>query len=765
MELHDRAVGYACAVSHDHSLQAATELHRSGNLADARRLYEEILASAPSHTLALFRSGLLELQSGRADVALPRLQRAAAAVPHEARYQFGLGQAYQAVERWHEAAQAFAQAVASQPDFHEALNNLGVSLQRSGQLAAAAQAYAQALAAQPGNAGVMANWGTVLREMGELPEAIDRLRTAVSWQPDVVSHHINLGIALCQQHDFAAAEPILRHAVELDGSNAEAAFNLAVAHVGLGRPADAIAGYRRALDLRPGYTDALLNLGNVQSDVGDFDAALAAYEAVLHAKPDSVVALNNAGCLLRTLGRIDDAERMLLAGLSIEPANAALHDNLGNVYKDAGQLDGAIACFRRALELDPGAARTHANLAYALSFQSPEPGPILEECRRWERRFAAPLAASGGHSNDRGAARRLRIGYVSADFRDHCQSLFTVPLLSRHDHAAVEVFCYSSVKRPDALTTRIATLADQWRDVRTLDDAALCARIRKDRIDILVDLTMHMAGGRPLVFARKPAPVQIAWLAYPGTTGIGAIDYRLSDPRLDPPGADADYSERTVRLPDTFWCYDPLTEVPKPNPLPALERGNLTLGCLNNPCILSDHTLQLWALVFRKLPGARFLLMAPPGKSRRHLLQRLAAHGVPEEHVSFAAFRPRADYLCTYHDIDLGLDTFPYNGHTTSLDSLWMGVPVVTRVGRTCVGRAGLSQLHHLQLGELAGESDAAFVDAAIALGTDLPRLDTLRRELRARMQRSPLMDAVRFAGHIERAYRSLWEAYVTRPD
>jgi len=746
------------------SLQRATELHRAGNLAEARRLYNEILAAEPAHTIALFRSGLLALQSGDADLALSRMQRAAAAAPGEARYHFGLGQALQAVQRWHDAAQAFGSALALEPGFAEALQGLGVSLQRDGQPALAADAYRRALHVRPDDAAVIANLGTALREMGELADAITHLRMAVELQPEVASHALNLGIALCQQREFGAAEPLLRHAHSLEPANPEVAFNLGIALNGLGRPRDAVDEYRCATALRPGYTDAWVNLGNVLADIGDFTGALAAYAAATQSSPTSVVGLNNAGCLLRTLGRIDEAEQQLLAGLTIDPAHAALHDNLGNVYKDSGQLDRAIACFRRALELQPASAGTHGNLAYALSFQSAEPGPILAECRRWNARFAAPLPRRE-HDNDVAADRRLGVGYVSADFREHCQSLFTLPLLAHHDHAAFEIFCYSSVKRPDARTARIAALADVWRDVRTLDDEALAARIHADRIDILVDLSMHMADGRPLVFARKPAPVQVAWLAYPGTTGIDAIDYRLSDPRLDPPGTEGDYSEQTIRLPDTFWCYDPLTAVPQPNALPARDRGYLTLGCLNNPCKLTDHTLRLWGAVARRLPDARFLLMAPPGTSRQLLLGRLAAHGIAGDRVAFQEFRPRADYLAAYHDIDLVLDTFPYNGHTTSLDSLWMGVPVVTRVGQTSVGRAGLSQLHHLDLLELAGYTDAAFIDAAVALGRDWDRLGTLRSDLRRRLERSPLMDGERFARHIEDAYRWMWRTYrASRP-
>ncbi|HUE10383.1 MAG TPA: tetratricopeptide repeat protein [Steroidobacteraceae bacterium] len=744
-------------------LETATEQHRAGNLAAARRLYAEVLAADPAHALALFRSGLLELQSRHPHAALELITQAAAAAPEDARFQFGLAQALQALDRWPDAAEAYRRVLRSDPDSFDAHLALGVALQRAGQLAQAAAAYRSALALRPHDAAGTANLGAVLREMGDVDQAIELLRVAVNLEPLAASHAVNLGIALCQRRDFRAAELILRETLAREPHHAEAAFNLGNALRGLGRARAALEQYRHAAALRPDYADAFNNLGNVHKELGDFSAAMAAFESALLARPDYVLALNNLGCLLRTLGRSDEAEAMLRRGLAIDPHHAALHDNLGNVLKDAGALDEAIACFRKALELDPENAATHSNLAYALNFQSLEARPILDECLRWNARFGVPVRPLDSARRPDVSPRRLKIGYVSPDFRDHCQSLFTVPLFAHHDHGAFEVFCYSSVERPDEYTRRIEGFADVWRDVRAHDDAALAEVIRADDIDILVDLTMHMANGRPLAFARKPAPVQIAWLAYPGTTGIGAIDYRLSDPRLDPQDFDSHYSERTLRLADSFWCYDPLTDQPDVNPLPALERGYLTFGCLNNPCKLTQDTLQLWGGVMRAVPDAKLLLMAPPGRHRRRLLQRLAAQGIAEERIRFVEFRPRAEYLRSYHDIDLGLDTFPYNGHTTSLDSLWMGVPMITRVGRTCVGRGGLSQLFHLGLTGLAADSDAGFVSTAVAWGSDIPRLAALRQQLRARLERCPLMDAARFAQSIEDAYRRAWTGAIER--
>jgi predicted O-linked N-acetylglucosamine transferase (SPINDLY family) len=324
-----------------------------------------------------------------------------------------------------------------------------------------------------------------------------------------------------------------------------------------------------------------------------------------------------------------------------------------------------------------------------------------------------------------------------------------------------EIFCYAHVSRPDAITQRIHACVDQWRSILGLSDQAAARRIHQDRIDILVDLTMHMSHGRPLVFARKPAPVQVAWLAYPGTTGLAAMDYRLTDPFLDPPDVDHFYSEKSLRLPGTFWCYDPLCGDLHPNPLPASTNGYVTFGCLNNFCKVTEPTLRLWAEVLAAAANSRLILLAAHGGHRTRVQQYFRDRGVDPGRIEFVEFQPRRQYLEVYHRIDIGLDTLPYNGHTTSLDSFWMGVPVVTRIGSTVVGRAGWSQLCNLGLKELAGEGDEQFVKIALELAADLPRLAGLRQDLRSSMQRSPLMDGPRFARAMEAAYQDMWKSHL----
>ena len=294
-----------------------------------------------------------------------------------------------------------------------------------------------------------------------------------------------------------------------------------------------------------------------------------------------------------------------------------------------------------------------------------------------------------------------------------------------------------------------------------LSDEELAAAVHQDRIDMLVDLTMHMAHNRMLVFARKPAPVQVTYLAYCGTTGLDTIDYRLTDPYLDPPGADEQfYSEQSIRLPETYWCYRPAVDSPPVGPLPALAAGRLTFGCLNNFCKVTEPTLAAWCRLLRVLPDSRLLLHAARGSHRDRVRAILAEQGVSSDRLVFVDGVPILEYLRLYEQIDVALDPFPYGGGSTTCDALWMGVPVVSLAGKTAVGRSGLSILSNIGLPELIASDVDQYVRIAAELAADLPRLAALRATLRERMQKSPLMDAPRFARNVEAAYREMWRRW-----
>jgi predicted O-linked N-acetylglucosamine transferase (SPINDLY family) len=545
----------------------------------------------------------------------------------------------------------------------------------------------------------------------------------------------------------------------MDAVTIDEAFAAALSQQRAGQLSAAEAGYRQILAENPNQPEVFYNLGLVLRTGGRLNEAVEAYERALELRPRFPEAINNLGVVFERLGRLDEAEDVFRHALLLEPDSSDTLSNLGGVLKDLGRLDEAVECLTRAHALDPGNARIHSNLIFTLHYSPAYDAAALHRAAaQWgEQHASGAESVQRQFSNDPDPNRRLRIGYLSSYFRDHCQALFTIPLFSNHDHHRFEIFGYSDVTAPDAITARLQGYTDGWRQTTGLNDSEAAAMIRQDKIDLLVDLTLHMADHRLGVFAEKPAPIQVTWLGYPGTTGVKAMDYRLTDPYLDPAGTDSFYTEQSIRLPESFWCYDPLTEEPPVNPLPAGAAGSITFGCLNNFCKVTDPVLDLWAQVLRSAPNSKLLLLAPVGSARTRVKARL---GLVSDRVEFAAYQPRCDYLELYHRIDIGLDTFPYNGHTTSLDALWMGVPVISRTGSTVVSRAGLSLMTNLGLPELVAETNDQFVHLATSLANDRKRLVTLRSGLRERMRRSPLMDAARFAKNIEDAYRLMWQSW-----
>jgi predicted O-linked N-acetylglucosamine transferase (SPINDLY family) len=646
--------------------------------------------------------------------------------------------------------------------------DLAVQHHQAGRLPDAEALYRQILAVEPRHAQSLHLLGVIAHQEGKFDAAVTLIRQAIGFLPTYPAAYNNLGIALHGQGQFDEAIAAFRQAIALQPAYAPALNNLGSSLSDKGQLDEAIACFRQALALQPDYPDALSNLGNALRSKGQMEEAIVACRRALTLRPDHSEAYNHLGNALKVQGQLDQAIATYRQALSIRPSFTQAHCNLGIALKDQGYLDEAVAAFRRALDFQPNYAEAHSNLLYILHFH---PGfdarAIAEEHRRWNDSHAESLRQlSRPHANDRDPERRLRVGYVSPDFRDHVVGRNMLPLFAHHAHEHFEVFCYAENVRSDEITGRFRESADHWRSTVGLGDETLAALIREDRIDILVDLALHMAGNRLPLFARKPAPIQVTFAGYPGSTGLSTIDYRLSDPYLDPAGTDESlYAEKTVRLPHSFWCYDPFDCCALPiNTLPAQANGYVTFGCLNNFCKINDKVLRLWAGVLRAVAGSRLLMLAPEGSHRQRALELLRQEGIASERVEFFVPRPRRQYLELYQRIDLGLDTLPYNGHTTSLDSFWMGVPVVTLVGETVVGRAGLCQLMNLGLPELVAHTGEDYVRIAAELAGDLPRLAELRATLRARMQASPLMDAPAFARDIEAAYRTMWRTWCEQP-
>jgi protein O-GlcNAc transferase len=577
------------------------------------------------------------------------------------------------------------------------------------------------------------------------------------------------------------------------------AFALALERHQAGRLAEAERGYREILQLEPEHADSLHLLGVIALQTGSLDAALALLQRAAALRPDAAVCRNNLGQALERLGRYDEAARCYQAAIELDPTYAEAHNNLGyvlarqdhlsdaahlyrkaidldaryaephtnlgNLLKDRGELDAAIASYRRAIELRPDLSELHSNLLLTLHYHLDySPAALEREHRAWAERHVAPLKpARRPHDNRREPDRRLRVGYVSPDLREHPVARFVLPLFSAHDRRQFEVFTYSDVTRPDAVTGLIREHVDRWRDVATLEDQKLAELVREDGIDILVDLAAHSAHNRLLAFARKPAPVQITYLAYCSTTGVDAIDYRVIDRFLDSPEQASHYIETSLYLPHCYWCYSapPLPD----SACPSSERraGAPTFGCLNNFAKITDYTLGLWGRLLNRVPEARLLVYARADAHRDRVRTALRQAGVEEARLEFVGLQPLADYLETYRRIDVALDPHPYGGATTTCDALWMGVPVVSLAGRTAVSRAGSTLLSHVGLGQLVAENGEQYIELATALLRDADRLRTLRNELRARMEASPLMNAPQFARGLEAAFRTAWRAWCAR--
>jgi predicted O-linked N-acetylglucosamine transferase (SPINDLY family) len=671
----------------------------------------------------------------------------------------------------------FRQVLVEKPNYPDALHLLGCTASKMNRPMEAAELMRRAIAADPRQSVFHNNLGLTLLVLGKIQEATEEFRAAIALRPDSLDSYGHLGNALCDLGRFDEALPCYQRTVNAQPSHAQYHYNLGNCWMrkGMAMRLDAdpsnpqaatahraevleqaVSCFKRALALQPGYPQAANNLGNTLQALARPLEAITAWQGAA-ASGQNAFAFYNLGRALYEQDRVDEALAAMQAGLRLRPDHAESYTNLGNVFRQTGNVQEAIACFDRAIALSKDRSVPHSNRLYTLYYHPDyDERRILQEHQKWNEQLAVPLRSDAPHDNDRSPGRRLRIGYVSPNFWGHCQMLFTMPLFSRHDHQEFEIYCYSDVKTPDSYTAKLRAGADVWRSTVGMDNQQLAQLIRQDRIDVLVDLTLHMAENRLLLFALKPAPVQVTWLGYPGTTGLQTMDYRLTDPYLDPEGqTDAAYTEQSIRLPHTFWCIDPevleSADTPAVNPLPALTAGHITFGCLNNFCKINQPLLELWARVLDAVPGSRMVILAPPGSRRQWVCQTLG------DRVEFVSRQTRLDYLKFYNSIDLGLDTLPYNGHTTSLDSLWMGVPVVTLVGRTVVGRAGISQLSNIGLSDLAATTPEQFIQLAAKLAADLPRLAELRRTLRDRTRSSPLMDAARFARDIESAYRQMW--------
>lgn len=681
----------------------ALQLFSGGDLTGASVRCRALLADAPAAPLPLHILGLIANQHG----------------DHESAVRL-LGRAYRCQPRI--GAEALALA----------LNSLAVSLYQQNRIEEAIGVYRRVTALKPDDTEVWINFGGTLQSQGRFIEAERCYRQAIAHRPCHAMVHNALGLLLQTQ----------------------------------GRLEEAEACYRRAIITAPDDSHAYNNLGALLKLQHRQAEALTRFRRTAVLSPDSSGVFSNLATSFRALGRFDEAKLAGMRAIALAPNYVGAFNALGSLLLSVRQLDPAITCFERAITLRPDRPEPHSNLIFALD-QHPaaDTARLQDERRRWSRHHGAPLTPPRPwrHANDPNPARRLRVGYVSADFRFHSAATAFSPVLLNHDPAQIELVCYANSAHQDGLTARLRAAAALWRPVAALTNTELADLIRSDAIDILVDLSGHSSGNRLQAFALKPAPVQVTAWGLASGTGLETIDALFSDPVCIPPHERALITETVVDLP-CLMCYQPpplMPETGERTPAgPGEETGAITFGCLNRLSKVSDEALDLWGTLLARDPHARLLIKDPGLESeevRAALLNRLTRAGAPAERISLLGRTPQREHLETYRRVDIALDPFPHNGGISTLEALWMGVPVLTLCGTTLTGRVSSSFLTVLGLTDWIATTQEEYLRLARIKAADTPALHRLRTSLRARATASPIGDVAAYTRAVELAYRRLW--------
>ncbi len=630
-----------------------------------------------------------------------------------------------------------------------------------GNLDEAGHCCRRVIALRPEHSEAHVNLGNVLFCQGKLDEAVAHYQTAVRIDPNNAGALCSLGNALSSmsKHDEASAN--YQAALRLNPNFVEAHYNLGNSQIALQKYDDAVISFQHAIRINPNYAAAHNNLGNAHKERGDIAAAIENYRTAVRLQPDFARAYNNLAIVLKEQGMLQEACEAAQQALRVSPDFADAYISLGNISIAQGQPNRAIEHFQRLLNIQPNHPEAHTCL-FTMMHYRPEYSAeqLFTVAREWGTRYTPSTPSFPAHGNLPDPQRCLRVGYVSGDFYQHPVGYFIESVLAHHDGAQFEIFCYYNHDKCDELTTSLQGTAHHWRNITGQSDEAVIQRIRDDGIDLLVDLSGHTDRNRLLVFARKPAPVQATWLGYFDTTGLSTIDYIIGDRFLIPPQEEPHYVERVLRLPKAYLCYSPPVDMIDPGPLPALATNQITFGCFNNTAKLTEEIIACWSKLLHALPQAHlYLKYKPLGNDgvRRHYQALFAEQGIDIKRIRLAGASPRREYLAAYRDVDISLDPYPFNGCTTTMESLWMGVPVINLRGDRYVSHMGETILKHLGLEEFVTDSEEEYIAKAIALASELPALAEIRQRLRGNLLNSCLCDGPGFTRSLEAVYREIW--------
>ncbi|MBF0461518.1 MAG: tetratricopeptide repeat protein [Magnetococcales bacterium] len=778
--------------------QRAFNLYAEGKMAQSLAAAEQVMAISPQDIHMLNLAAACHMGLGNAEQALFCWQQALRIRPDYVEACTNMSVLLQALNRFEEAEVVCRQALHIHPDHAEAHYNLGNLLKALHHFAEAEVAYRRALHNQADHAAAYANLGVLLQDQHRFAEAEAAYGQALRIQPDYADAHYNLGNLLKQQNRPTEAEAAYRWALRSKPAHAEALNNLGVLLQESKQVEAAEATYRNALHIKPDYADAHNNLGHLLKEMHRFAEAEAAYCQALRLQPDHAEAHSNWGVFLQERQRLAEAEMAYRHALRIQPNHAETHfnlgvllqelqrseeaevayreairlkpdyaeayNNLGNLLRDSGHLDEAETSYRQAMTRDADYTDAYSGLLFTQNYRSnPMREEMLADARRFGQQVAAKAQPMQHKVNPADIDRRLRIGLVSGDLRNHSVGYFLEGVLAALDPALLELFAYATSTLEDALTQKFRAIIPHWRTVQALSDADLARLIRSDAIDILLDLSGHTTHNRLSMFAWKPAPVQISWLGYCATTGVAAMDYFLGDAITLPGGDNNQFVEKPWCLPDCYLCFTPPDLAIPLAPLPACTQGVVTFGCFNNLAKVTDAVVACWAQILMAVPDSRLFcknaMLGDPAMQRR-ILERFQHADIAPDRLLLAGYQTRQDHFKSYQRVDIALDPFPYPGVTTSVEALWMGVPVLTKKGDCFLARQGETLLSAAGLPDWIACDTDDYVAKAIGFANDLPRLATVRAGLRQQVLDSPLFDAPRLANSLTQAWQEMWRIW-----
>lgn len=747
-------------------LEQGMALEQQGRPQEALRCYDSAVALMPGFARAHFNRGTILLDGGDAREALEAFTRAVRYKPDSAGAHFNLGAAHAQLDQHEAAASAYREALALKPQFAEAEMALGAALEELQQDEAAVASYRRALEIDPAYAEAYDKLVRILSQSERFDELADIYHRMLETDPHNVDWLNNLGAVQRKLGRFKDSADSFSQAVAANPEDALAHNNLGATLRALGRLQEAVESYRRALAIRPNFIEAHHNLANLLSELGDADSAVSSYRRALAINPDFAESLTAMGAVLQTQGRFDEAVELHRQALTVRPGYAVAHSNLGNALQDLGQLESSLESTRRALEIQPDLIDAHNSLLFVHNYLADQPvAHLLAQARRFGDIIARRARPAQAWDNTPDPHRRLRVGLVSGDLCAHPVGYFLEGVLAAlaSNAASLELFAYPTRSCDDELSQRLRACCRAWHPMVGLSDEDAAELIRHDEIDILIDLSGHTAFNRLPVFAWKPAPVQLSWLGYFATTGVQAMDYLLADPWTLPAGEESSFTEKIWRLPETRLCFTPPRADVAVSPLPALTNGYVTFGCFNNLTKMNDAVVALWAQILNAVPASRLFLKArqlQQASAQREVIARFAAHGIEPGRLILENYAPRENYLAAYQKVDIALDPFPYPGGTTTVEALWMGVPVLTLAGERFLSRQGVGLMMNAGLAEWVAADPDDYLARAVEHAGDLQKLATLRAGLRSQVITSPIFDAPRFAKHFEAALRGMWQAW-----